>query len=468
MVRTPLSWHAEAVSYDKLTRQELGWLLTQEARGTAQALREGVTQLKTYQASGTEQAPHVDSMLDALDGAIEMLGALENSPHAGKDRRGRIDIAALLFELAPEARIALEPGAGTEVMGVESELRRMLSVLVRQPGTVGSQVPSGLSIRREGDWIRITVESGPEGAPRRDLEYRWLSRMAVRQGGRVELQRGNQSLLLPAEQASDQREIESLRRELEQAQLLGAACARELAEALTTSETGMSVSTIPSPPRASQFDTIAAMATVLGQVLRPIVQGLRADFLPIDLAVGDSAGFAPDLSSHLAAIQALLAEIDRIAQCSSGQSAENVDVVVLLRSVVGQAVSDADRLGVRIEVLADGAATAYVQSCVLELLLRCLLKQAIAVTPPGQLVSCRARMDDMYCEICVEDGGPVLSAADLDALLSVRGAPQAVGRCAGLVWLVVGAAADKVSAHLQVGTSKSGNAQVRVILPGTR
>src|SRR5512138_3131130 len=154
------------VTEDRLTRQELGWLLMQEARGTARALRDEVGQLKSTQERQSDKAPPVDSMLDALDGAIDMMSALEvptglPSGH-GKDRRGRIDVAALLFDVAPNANIAIEPGAGTEVFGVELELRRMLDLLVQQSG---SNAHSGatIDVRRESDWVVVSIGIGPEG-----------------------------------------------------------------------------------------------------------------------------------------------------------------------------------------------------------------------------------------------------------------------------------------------------------------
>ncbi|HEY5955397.1 MAG TPA: sensor histidine kinase, partial [Polyangiaceae bacterium] len=143
---------------DRLTRQELGWLLMQEARGTARALREEVGQLKGGQERVSDPAPPVDSMLDALDGAIEMMSALDGPLHTalghGKDRRGRIDIATLVFDIAPNAKIAIEPGAGTEVFGVENELRRVLTLLIKQSGS-DTNATSPIEVRREGDWVVI-------------------------------------------------------------------------------------------------------------------------------------------------------------------------------------------------------------------------------------------------------------------------------------------------------------------------
>ena len=207
---------------DRLTRHELSWLLAQEARGAARALREGVTQLKQPAAQEpriVESAP-VETTLDALDDAITMLNALHSGSRS-KSRRGRIDLAALLYEVAPNTRIAIEPGAGTEVFGQEDELRRMLHLLVHQSdaasGSPGSAAAPEVKVRRQDSWVKISVELGPDAQGAAELERRWLSRMATRHGGWVELEGGTQSIFLPADGAADQREVVELRKELEQA-----------------------------------------------------------------------------------------------------------------------------------------------------------------------------------------------------------------------------------------------------------
>ncbi len=463
MVITPGPWHAVAVSDDRLTRQELGWLLMQEAKGTAQALREGVTQLKSTQERPPEEAPPVETMLDALDGAIEMLGVLEASPQAGKDRRGRIDIAALLFGLAPEARISLEPGAGTEVFGVESDLRRMLGVLLGQPGTLGSNAPSGIVIRREGDWIRISVELGPEGTPRRDLESRWLSRMALRQGGRVELERGKHSLLLPADRASEKREIEQLRKELEQAQQLGAVYARELAEAFGS---GQSISSHPPEtghPVVHRLDALVELARPLTRALRPILDGLSTDSKQVAAALGDSHNVVLGIGRRISTAQDLLYELEHLAKCED-RTIQNVDVSATSRTVVGQLISRADRAGVRVELLAEPAAQSNTISSILQVLLYSLLAQAISATTSGQSVKFSVTANDDHVLVSIEDGGPIVPESAFTALQKGVGVPQSLGRPAGLAWLVAGACAEKLGAQLNLGISESLRSEVRVVL----
>jgi hypothetical protein len=152
----------------------------------------------------------------------------------GRVRRGRIDLAALLYEFAPQGRLAIEPGSGTEVVGNEEDLRRVLQLMVLQSPT-GFGVPAAdksVEVRREGDWIRVSVDLGPDISLVDEAERRWLHRTAIRHGGRFELRGRTQCLLLPAD-ASAHAEVVALQRELEQAQLLGESYARELASVIS-------------------------------------------------------------------------------------------------------------------------------------------------------------------------------------------------------------------------------------------
>ncbi|CAN5834676.1 hypothetical protein BH11MYX4_BH11MYX4_63670 [soil metagenome] len=228
------------MSKGRLTRQELSWLLTQEAQNAAERLRVGVQVLRTQapppldvvikEAGQAEPsvAHHVDASLDALDDVMKMLSNLNqrqsSSQLASAPRRGRIDLASLIVEVAPEARVSIEPGSGTEVHGDEADFRRMIQVLIGHGTCEGSSV----TVRRDGDDVRISTTLGPEMSPTASTERAWLSRMAVRYGGRHELEGGNETLVLPAEVSSDRSERESLRKELDEARAQGEVYAREL------------------------------------------------------------------------------------------------------------------------------------------------------------------------------------------------------------------------------------------------
>ncbi|HEX4477299.1 MAG TPA: sensor histidine kinase, partial [Polyangiaceae bacterium] len=107
----------------RLTRQELGWLLAQEARGAAKVLRQDVTLLTQPPPADpmitTMPDLRVETSLNVLDDAIGLLSELDAPGSSSKVRRGRIDLATLLMELVPTASVSIEPGAGVEVFGEE-------------------------------------------------------------------------------------------------------------------------------------------------------------------------------------------------------------------------------------------------------------------------------------------------------------------------------------------------------------
>src|SRR4051812_24517878 len=138
-----------------------------------------------------------------------MLASLHGAP-VSRGRRGKIDLAALLWEVAPEARVQIEMGEGTSVFGDEGELRRMLHVLLGQSGDpTSSKGSSGVFVRREGDEVKLGASLGPDKPATFDTERQWLARMATRYGGRLELDGSMQTLILPADVDTHRRELES-------------------------------------------------------------------------------------------------------------------------------------------------------------------------------------------------------------------------------------------------------------------
>lgn len=454
------------MSHERLTRQELSWLLAQEARGAAKKLREGVSQLKQPGPSITATQP-VETTLDTLDEAISKLSELQSGTKAA--RRGRIDLAALLYDLAPGARIAIEPGAGTEVFGEEAELRRMLHVLVSQTNS-NPAVPSASSspevrIRRQDQWVRISVDLGPDSSATAELERRWLSRMATRHGGRLELESGTQSVLLPADGASDQREVVELRKELEQAQQLGEAYARELAAAFSANEP----SELPPASEslgssAERFELLVSTAAALSRGLRGMLEGLRADAAMASEELGEDSALAERLSRRVTAAFELSQELSRIAECPVVERAALLDVCRVTRDAVQEATTRAARHGVELALDAPDKLELQLPRARFELLLRALLDHAVAATPHDGRVLVQLAGGGAAVELVVQDGGPSIPEVSQQSVLTHRVDPASLGRPGGISLLTASVVAADLGSALRLAESPDGHTEVRALL----
>lgn len=272
----------------RLTQDELEGLLAIEAKGAARSLRSDPSELVPdpedrpsaslllldrvsdlplepvfLDAPSSDRHPTSERRAERKSDRPEALRT-ELAPQTTRSRarRGRIDLAALLYEFASQygwsqGRFAIEPGSGTEVVGNEEDLRRVLQLMVLQsPGSAldPSEAQHNVEVRREGDWIRVSVDLGPDISLIHDAERRWLHRVAIRHGGRFELRGSKQCLLLPAD-ASAHAEVEALQRELEQAQLLGETYARELATVIANDSS-------KAPADAGPLSLLAALGAV--------------------------------------------------------------------------------------------------------------------------------------------------------------------------------------------------------------
>jgi two-component system OmpR family sensor kinase len=267
---------------------------------------------------------HVEASLDALDDVMRMLSNLnQRAPTAPSTRRGRIDVAALLFEIAPDARVHIEPGSGTEVFGDEADLRRMLQVLVGH----GSGLGSNVVVRGEGDDVRVTVSLGPDASPTAETERIWLSRMALRYGGRHELEGGSEVLVFPAEEAAEATEREKLRKELDEARRQGAASARELAAMFDRGEEVTKLETVPPPRGAASDEHLAAMIALARRIARDLDAALAPLSRALDvLRPGEvTAAQLESLRGHAASARATAADLASFGADSSEASPILVD-----------------------------------------------------------------------------------------------------------------------------------------------
>lgn len=456
------------MSNERLTRHEISWLLAQEARGAAKALREGVTRLTNPPPTGDAIAstPSVQTTLDALDGAIGMLTALQAQPVASH-RRGRIDLAALLCDVAPQARIQMAPGEGTEVFGDEGELRRILHLLVNQthatPSGAGTNASPEVEIRRDGEFVKISVDLGPDSSSTAELERRWLSRMAVQHGGRLEFKGGRQAVFLPADGASDQREVVELRKELEQAQQLGEAYARELAEVFART-VAVAESAPPAPSSFERFEVLQALAARLEPTLKDWSESMREDAHTAGVELGNDSALAQRVTRRAQAAQDLHRELHAISRCPSHEAASAVSVRGVIGELIDALGARADRQEVALRLTAPDTCTIVTLPHAFGLMLRALLEHALAATPRGESVEISVVETASHVDIHVSDAGPnVPEGARRDVMLQTLD-PTRMGRPGGITLLVAHAAAGQLGATLALAESRDGRTQTRVRL----
>jgi two-component system, OmpR family, sensor kinase len=483
------------VSKGKLTRQELGWLLTQEAQGAAERLRTGVsalTQAPPPDTTGVSvpgdtagvgrpgDAFGVDATLAALDDAMRMLSSLHARPVSVRGRRGRIDLASLLWEVAPEARVSIEPGSGTEVFGDEAELRRMLHVILGH----GSGTGSAVSIRREGDEVVVAVVMGPDASPTADTERAWLSRMAVRYGGRYELEGGTEVLALPAEGVEARDDVAKLRKELDEARKQGEAYARELAAVWASSDEPVSSSSYP-PALTPAADRHAVMtrlaggiAATLRTILSPIgrdLSDLRAPSAPRRSSPDLEAAARAEVDEKIEAIrrklvvaQEFVAELSWVGEGEVGEPLRAVDVAEVVRAQAKVLESRAARAGVavRVHVVPDDSATVIGRLAprALAILARELLSHAIGASTRGSAVTVtlHAPTDEVGARLLVDDSGTSLPGAARKALLALEVEPGTFGRPTGVALFIGAEIALAQGALLDIGDAPDGGVRVTV------
>jgi signal transduction histidine kinase len=508
-------WHhrrgglAQTVSKGRLTRQELGWLLTQEAQGAAERLRVGVQVLKTNvpppiiedAEPQSQTGTGVEASLAALDDVMRMLSSLHPKPATGvRGRRGRIDLATLIWEVAPEARVSIEPGSGTEVFGDEGEIRRKLHVLVGH----GSGLGSSVTVKREGDDVRVAVVLGPDSSATAETERAWLSRMATRYGGRLELEGGNEALSLPAQDAGERDERAALQKELDEARKQGEAYARELAavfahgeEQTMTSSSFPPISLAPSSERFAVLSRFAAgVAVELRGMLSPIGRDLaalrgqqsRSSRPPPPMTASGSVGpdeqedrFEP-MRRRLLHVQDFLSGLAGIGELDPGELARDVDVTEAARNAAAALAPRVQRNEVEIEINGEAATTLAAPGAV-AVMIRELIAQAVGATQRGGKIVVTVTpkspssgssgkgtpkglgFDGLGTRIVIDDAGPALPASARRAFMGLELDPGTYGRPTSIPIYIAAEIAAWQGALLELGDAPSGGLRVTVTFP---
>ncbi len=427
--------------------------MAQEARGAASALRAEVKELRNslrppppsssapVRISGLDTKGGEDRIsslpgerhLNTLDEAINLLANLQQQTSPRPKRRGRIDLAALLYELAPNCKLSLEPGAGTEVIGEEHELRRMFHLLLNQSTGGGDGATlNTIELKRQDQWIHISVELGPDAATS-DLERRWLSRMALKHGGRLELHGRRQIVILPAE-ASNHEEVDQLKRELQQAQLLGEAYAKELATALAADVPAVPDSAPVSSPTSGHWsDPVRALASALLPALQaavrtsptsPAMEALEAWSRQLNLLTH------PEVPQRGREVRQVLSQV--VEACAG---------VAAKRSVAVRDTSVPETL-TRLEVPTPSVGS----------ILQLLIEHAVAASPTGGVVTVTAASDHGKLVFSVTDQGSAIPSAMASAVIYGTVDPRSLGRPAGASLLLAAALAERAGGKLEVSS----------------
>ena len=458
------------MSKGRLTRQELSWLLTQEAQNAAERLRVGVQLLRTAAppppVAGDDPAHGVETSLDALDDVMRMLSNLNlRAPNAAAatGRRGRIDVAALLFEMAPDARVSIEPGSGTEVYGDEADLRRMLQILLGHAGGEGAQV----TVRRDGDEVRISVVLGPDLSPTAETERVWLNRAVMRYGGRHELEGGMESLAFPADGAADRNESAALRRELDEARKQGEVYARELAAGFDRGEEVTAASTMPPAQGVAPGARLAAMTKICSGVAADLQNALGP--LTKDLAAMRPREITEEqletIRRRMAYTQEVVAMLRDPGQVRPDELDTEVDLADIARGAARALAAHSERDGVAVVVRTEPeGGRVYLRRGpkATTFLVRQLVAHAIEASPRGSQVDVIVSSHEGTVQLKVDDAGSPLPASGRRAFLSLETHAAAYGRPSGLPIFLVAELASCQGAILELSDAPSGGLRVAV------
>ena len=480
------------VSTGKLTRQELGWLLTQEAQGAAERLRMGVQILKSNAppAPDAGTSPQVDATLDALDDAMRMLSNIHKVPSTGRGRRGRIDLASLLWEVAPEARVSIEPGGGTEINGDEAEIRRMMHLLVGH----GSGAGSAVTVRRDGDEVRVAVVLGPDSSATAETERAWLSRMAIRFGGRHELEGGMEIISLPADGAVDAKERDVLRKELDEARKQGEAYARELAQAFAQGEGAVSPSTFPPPmslhPANAPVATLVRFAGGVAAELRGLLSQVGRDLAALRAATPHSSNRAVDegedridaMKRRVRDAQELVSELGSLGDLDPLEPQASVDLVDIARTAVRALGGPIERAGLDVKVVtapdtADLTVMVRLSPRAAAFLVRAMVSQAVAATSRGHAVLVTVQAEGVTpadpsaeptnagARLLVDDAGASIPANARRGFVGLEVDPATYGRPTSVTLFTCSELASWQGALLELGDAPLGGLRVGLHLP---
>jgi signal transduction histidine kinase len=303
--------------------------------------------------------------------------------------------------------------------------------------------------------------------------------MAIRYGGRHELEGGNESLIFPADGAYERSEREALRKELDEARKQGEAYARELAAVFSQGEEVGSPSTFPPSPGRERFSTVALLAGSFAAELRgmlfPVVKEFQALKRPVATpypGVAEAEDPVESIRRRLSHVQDFLAGLAAIGELDTSELPGEVEFCEIARQAARGLALRAERAEVTIKVVtvpegpdthAFGRAAPHAAAA----LVRELLAQGLAASPRGSTVTVKvmAASKDLGTRILVDDAGAPLPASARRAFLALELDPGTYGRPSSLPLYICGEIASAQGALLELLDAESGGLRVMVTFP---
>ncbi|MGH7295417.1 MAG: hypothetical protein ACRELB_10815, partial [Polyangiaceae bacterium] len=325
----------------------------------------------------------------------------------------------------------------------------------------------------------------------------WLSRMAIRYGGRYELAGAQEVLALPAEGVEARDDVEKLRKELDEARKQGQAYARELAAVWAAGDEPVAQSSYPPPatPAADRHGAVARFAGGVAATLRGLLSPVGRDLAELRALAGNPRKSSPDLENaarvdvderleqirrKLLSVQDFVAELAAVGESDPHELVREVDLVELVRTEVRALEARAERSGIEVIVRLspdDAArAPARVSPRSVAVMLKSLVAHALSATPRGSaiLVAMSAPVAEgpeaRGTRIIVDDAGTILPAAARRALLALEVEPGTFGRPTSVGLFVAAEIAAAQGALLEIGDApveagRGGGVRVSVTFP---
>ncbi len=423
------------------------------------------TEAPTTTVTIEEPTGGIEVMFDRLDEAVSKLATL-HGPGGASRRRGRIDLASLVWEVAPEARTQLEVGEGTSVSGDEGELLRMLQILIRQTGDPSSaQGRPNISVKRDGPDVKVSVHLGPDTPAMFDVERGWLSRMALRYGGRLELDGVTQTLALPADVDERVQEIQELKRELAEAQAQGQAYARELAAAFTRTDAAVGES--KRPPALDGVPTLVTSARCVATAIRGVLAAVGRDLAPLRGRNDDESDIAASVARHLAAGSEIVGDLGRLGAFPLAELPRPVDLVDLVRDTVQKESMRAARRGVTVRVEAPRAHEEVMPVAALGALFASLLAHAVSVSAEGSEVLVTLSRAARGVSVTFDDAGATGGQNAKGASWSSEWEACLAARGGGLPFVAAHTMAAHLRLPLEASENPQGGGRIELKIPST-